>query len=805
MDALLHATGSAGLKPPALFPLPPIPRDAYRDIIETPLAVANAAGMKLDIDPLLVDALVVKSTGADALPLLAFTLRQLIADNRAGAVAKLTLENFEAAGGMVGVLAARLAAAQRAGGGGLEALRRLFLPHLCTWDADATPPGAKRLTAREADLTSGPRGDLAPLVEALVTERLLTRSGDETGAVTLEVAHEALLRQPPLSDWLEADREFLIWREGVARARSGFEANSRGLLMGRELEIAREWLSARPDVEDISKLDRRFIEISIVEEHKRRAEDIRRQRYRQRFLTGAAFAFAGLAIVLGIMVVRIRSAYEQTQSALIHARIAEENAVSAKSRADAARELAEKTSRQLAQSQEAERGLLVQTDNEKKRAEALLQLSAQQSTELISQVARDLRSRGDLAPATIRQFLTKATTYVNQLSKVGRGQWDVKLAEAAAIAELSATSAAAGELDNASTLISNAQSRFLALRAERPSDTRLTERLASVELVKYEIATADGKVDTAIESLQNALQILSSEENLSAEGLRIRSLVFTSLGHTSMGNSDIALRFLTAAARDYLDFQAQTTTPVYPRRFADILKGLSEAALGIDQREAASQLVTHALFLERAALLFSAEKAGIQESIKLLDNIQDRIHNNKNASLKPNESPNTGNVEMRLEVLSRSIAQRNVPLDEIIVQLKSNEHDLTIRIGEELRQLNCYMDIANAPWSDELRDAAKSYLVGLNIIQAEMLAAAPSAQLYQIIIATRVPCIDAKKIMESFETDDPAHAHNEAVPSSPRRVPSRRERPTSNSRPARTPGYGNERSSVIGAGGGVGF
>ena len=51
-----------------------------------------------------------------------------------------------------------------------------------------------------------------------MTERLLTRSGDETGAVTLEVAHEALLRQPPLSDWLEADREFLIWREGVAHA-----------------------------------------------------------------------------------------------------------------------------------------------------------------------------------------------------------------------------------------------------------------------------------------------------------------------------------------------------------------------------------------------------------------------------------------------------------------------------------------------------------------------------------------------------------------------------------------------------------
>jgi WD40 repeat protein len=279
LDALLHATDAAGLKPPALFALPPIPATAYRDVILTPLEVANEAGMKLAMDPLLVDALVAKSQGADALPLLAFTLRQLFADNRSGATARLTLANFEAAGGIEGVLAARLAAAKRGAGVGDEALRLLFLPNLCTWDADANPPGAKRLIAKEADLLAGERASLAPLAQALVAERLLTRSGGAGGAVTLEVAHEALLRQPPISPWLEEDREFLVWREGVARARAGYEANRRGLLLGRELEIARSWMGTR--AADIPEADQAFIGDSIAAETAARDAEAERERERQ--------------------------------------------------------------------------------------------------------------------------------------------------------------------------------------------------------------------------------------------------------------------------------------------------------------------------------------------------------------------------------------------------------------------------------------------------------------------------------------------------------------------------------------------
>ena len=281
LDALLHATDKSGLKAPQPFLLPPIPRDAYREIIEAPLAVAYQAGMRVSIDPLLVDTLVESSTGADALPLLAFTLRQLLAENRSGATAHLTLEQFQAAGGMGGILSKRLAAAERSAGSSPSDLRRLFIPNLTTWDEETNPPAAKRLVAEESRLLWGDRASLRSLADALVEARLLTRSGTEHGEAILEVAHEALLRLPPLSDWLAEDREFLVWRDRLSKARAAYEANVRGLLVGRELDIARAWLEARTDSEDIAKVDRAFVEASEAEDQRRRTEEEDKERRRQ--------------------------------------------------------------------------------------------------------------------------------------------------------------------------------------------------------------------------------------------------------------------------------------------------------------------------------------------------------------------------------------------------------------------------------------------------------------------------------------------------------------------------------------------
>ena len=281
MDTLLHATTAHDLGAPELFPLPPLPRTSFADIINGPVAIANRAGMRLAIDPLLTQKLIEVSDGADALPLLAYTLRQLVEDNRAGARAQISLEAFEAGGGIGGVLRKRLAAAQRKAGADDARLRTLFVPRLATWDADARPPGAKRLVADEAELFAAERASLKPLADALVEERLLTRGGGD-GRTTLEVAHEALLRQPPLADWLEEDAEFLGWRENVERARRLNEVNVGATVFGVDIGQVERWLSERRG--DISgpahAFARNAIDDSVIRSQ-RELEEARREQARQ--------------------------------------------------------------------------------------------------------------------------------------------------------------------------------------------------------------------------------------------------------------------------------------------------------------------------------------------------------------------------------------------------------------------------------------------------------------------------------------------------------------------------------------------
>jgi hypothetical protein len=365
MDALLHATGEAGLAPPELFPLPPIKRDAYREIIEAPLTVANQAGMRVSIDPLLVDELVAQSDGADALPLLAFTLRQLFEDSRVGSKAELTLTEYQAAGGIGGILTRRLSAARQQTGALEDDLCQLLLPRLVTWDPQANPPGAKRLVAPEAELFADERARLKPLADALVEERLLTRGGDAAGETTLEVAHEALLRQPPISSWLEDDHQFLIWRDELGRARRAFERDERSLLMGRELEIARSWLETRRA--DLSEADAAFIDDSMAADDQRRADEERREGERQEAELAAARAqeqaaqrvarrtTAGLVVAIALALVAGAAgvyAYFQQQEAVQQADLAQQEA----KRADESAAIAERErQRALGRLQQAQR------------------------------------------------------------------------------------------------------------------------------------------------------------------------------------------------------------------------------------------------------------------------------------------------------------------------------------------------------------------------------------------------------------------------------------------------------------------
>ena len=198
---------------------------------------------RLAVEPGLTGKLALDATGADALPLLAFTLAKLF--EKFGADGDLTLARYEGIGGIGGSIDRALADARREAGaaGGEENLRRLIVPGLATWDPEAN--AAKRLVANEADLIGGARCVLASLANALVEARLLTRSRD-----TLEVAHEALLRRPPVSGWLEEQKDALKLRDDLLKEAAEWQSAARAakdlVRRGERLKVALELL-ADPD------------------------------------------------------------------------------------------------------------------------------------------------------------------------------------------------------------------------------------------------------------------------------------------------------------------------------------------------------------------------------------------------------------------------------------------------------------------------------------------------------------------------------------------------------------------------------
>jgi hypothetical protein len=204
-EALQGAKALEGL-PQNTLPLLPMPRGAYKEVIEGPARRFVDANQKLTIEPRLTERLledISEGSGADALPLLAFTLEQLFLGYwRSGA---LRLQDYEDFGGLKGAIDAAVARAlQRANANPhrerdkREALLRSgFIPWLSGVDPDSKSP--RRNKANRSEI---PR-ECVPLINLLVEERLLSTdtvivkdaSGAEIRVPTIEPAHEALLRQ----------------------------------------------------------------------------------------------------------------------------------------------------------------------------------------------------------------------------------------------------------------------------------------------------------------------------------------------------------------------------------------------------------------------------------------------------------------------------------------------------------------------------------------------------------------------------------------------------------------------------------
>ena len=204
------------------FSLSALPSTSFKEVIEGP---ARLSSPPLKIEPALTQQLLKDLADDDALPLLAFTLERLLRGHRgqgALTLAEYTHELGGLEGAIVAAVESAFAKAMRdpALPRDRAALDRLaqsaFIPALVQIDDTETEP--RRRVERIDRLPEASR----PLVRHLIDERLLVtdhRLIDCIEADTVEVAHEAILRQwPVLTSWIAEEREGLRALDGVRAA-----------------------------------------------------------------------------------------------------------------------------------------------------------------------------------------------------------------------------------------------------------------------------------------------------------------------------------------------------------------------------------------------------------------------------------------------------------------------------------------------------------------------------------------------------------------------------------------------------------
>jgi hypothetical protein len=259
----------------------PLAVDGYVKVIEGP---AEVAGLRLE--PGLTELMVKDTEGQDALPLLAFTLRELW-EQYGRLDGDLSIEEYQRLGGLLGSVeraADGVMNAEELSEGQINDLRQAFLA--------MTRINEEGQYVRRAvhwdDLSPASH----PILQRFVEARLLV-SGKEDG--TLEVAHETLLRNwPLLNGWLDESRELLLWRQRLQAAYSEFE-RSHTLLHGTPLTEAERWMVERPN--DLTPAQVAFIRESLeMREQERIASELRRRR----IISGLAIGL-GIALILAVL------------------------------------------------------------------------------------------------------------------------------------------------------------------------------------------------------------------------------------------------------------------------------------------------------------------------------------------------------------------------------------------------------------------------------------------------------------------------------------------------------------------------
>lgn len=213
----------------------PLDAEAMREVILRP---AELVGLR--VEPALVEQVLAElEPGTNQLPLLAYAMRETWRRRRNG---WMTLAGYVDAGGVGEALEngaqsvwESLSPEQR------ETARRVFLRLTSTGDGRAA---TRQRVAVDALVTD--RDDLDAVVDVLerfTRERLVIPDRDDQGRPTVDIAHEALLREwSVLRSWLDEDRSVRRLQRQLSDAAREWDAGGReptGLLGGRRLQAVR--------------------------------------------------------------------------------------------------------------------------------------------------------------------------------------------------------------------------------------------------------------------------------------------------------------------------------------------------------------------------------------------------------------------------------------------------------------------------------------------------------------------------------------------------------------------------------------
>jgi hypothetical protein len=254
---------------------------------------------------------------AVALPLLESALTELWMESRRQGGGLLTLEAYNAIGGVSGGLSQWANNAFIQLDSEMRSLAKCILTKLVHLgdEAKGIPDSRMRQSIDSLGRSEDERDAVRNVIQRLADARLLaTYREKKSDIATVEIIHDSLIREwKDLKDWLKEDRSFLSWRQETERraeiwiSTSPQEPTQRDegkLIRGRDLAEADRWLNNRGS--DLSQSAIEFVKASLDLKDAEEKAEKRRQH----------LIVAGLALALVVTTVYGLSSYQLWQDAL---------------------------------------------------------------------------------------------------------------------------------------------------------------------------------------------------------------------------------------------------------------------------------------------------------------------------------------------------------------------------------------------------------------------------------------------------------------------------------------------------------